>query len=125
MHEGNQFRIRVLLERIFKLLRIDRLAPGVFDDDGFAAGTLHVFDHAAAKHAVAADDYLIAGGHHVDEAKFHADRAGPGDREGQRILRLVGVTQQAFQLFHHLDKNGVEIADRRQAHGGHHARRDF
>ena len=42
---------------------------------GDAAAALDVLDHAAAEHAVAAHDDLVAGRDQVDEAVLHADRA--------------------------------------------------
>src|SRR6185503_11655206 len=63
------------------LLRIDRLAPFVLDQHRRAAAADHVFQHAAAEHAVLAHDHLVAGRDHVDEAVLHADRARARQRE--------------------------------------------
>jgi len=125
VHEGHDADIGVFPERVFQLLRIDRLAPLVLDHNGNAAAALDVFDHAPAEHAVAAHDHLVAGLHHVDETVLHADRARSRYRERQRVLGLVGVAQQRLQLLHHFDENRVEIADGGLAHGGQHARMDF
>ena len=125
MNEGDDTHIGIFFQCIFELLRINRLAPRILDDDRDAAGTLDVLDHAAAKNAVAADDNLVAGCNHVNEAELHANRTGAGHREGQLVFGLVDVTQQALEFFHHLDKNRIEIANRRQAHRRHHARIDF
>ncbi len=125
VHEGDDLRVAVRFERVFQFLRIDGLTPLVLYDHCNAPRALDVLDHAAAEHAVAADDDLVARRHHVDEAVLHADRAGTGHREGQRVLGLVGVAQERLQLFHHLDEDRVEIADRRLAHGRKHARMDL
>ena len=114
MDECHQLGVAVLLERILELLRIARLAPLVFDHDGGAANALHVLDHAATEHAIAHHDDFLARFDHVDKARFHADGAGAGKREGQLIVGLVGIAQQLLELIHHLDKNRVEVADRGQ-----------
>ena len=76
VHEGKDLGIGIGLEGVFDFLRAHRRAPAVFHDHGDAAAALHVLDHAAAEYAVAADDDLVAGADHVDEAHFHAHRAG-------------------------------------------------
>src|SRR5688572_20180182 len=125
VHERHHAYVTIVLERVFELLWIDRIAPGFVDCDRHASATLDVLDHAAAKHAVAAHDHLVTGRNHVDEAVLHADRARPGYREGERIFRLVGVAQQRLQLLHHLDEDRIEITDRGLAHGGEYPRVNF
>ena len=125
VHKRDDARVGVGLERILELLRVDLLAPGILDDDGNAAGALHVLDHATAEHAVAAHDDLVARGDHVHEAVLHPDRARAGHRKGERVLGLERIAQQALELLHHVDEDRVEIADRRQAHRCHDARVDL
>src|SRR5882724_1890128 len=125
VHEGDHADVAVFLERVLELLRIDRRAPFVLDDDGLAPRALDVFDHAPAEHPVPAHDHLVAGANEVDEAVLHSHGTGAGHREGERVLRLIDVAQEPIQLFHHLDEDRIEIADRRLAHGGQHARMDL
>ena len=125
VHEGEHPGIRIGFERVFDFLRAHRGAPAVFHHDRDAAAALHILDHAAAEHAVAADDDLFAGTDHIDEAHLHADRTGAGDRKGQRVVRLERVTQQFLEFFHHLDEHRVEVANGRLAHRREHARMNF
>jgi len=121
VHEGDDLGVLVLLQRILDLVRIHRLAPFVLDHHRHTAAANDVLEHAAAEHAVDAHDDLVARRHHVDEAVLHPDRARAGDGEGQRVLRLVDVTQERLQFLHHVHEDGVEVADRRLAHGRQHA----
>ena len=116
--------IGMLAKGIFNPVRIDRLPPFCFHHYGGSAGPFDVFDHAATEHAVSADDDFVAGGNRIDEAGFHPHRSGTRHREGQCVIRLIGVTQESFQLFHHFDKNRIEIADGGQRHRGQYARID-
>jgi len=125
VHEADDLGVLVLLQRVFELLRVDRVAPLVLDQDRRAAAAHRVFQHAAAEHAVLAHDHLVARGDHVHEAEFHPDRARARQREGERVLRLIDIAQQGLELLHHLDEHRIEIADRRLAHGGQHARVDL
>ncbi len=122
VHEGDDLGVLVLLQRILDLVRIDRFAPPVLDHHRNAAAADDVLEHAAAEHAVDAHDHLVSRRDQVDEAVLHPDRARARDREGKRVLGLVDVAQQRLQLLHHLDEDRVEVADRRLAHGGEHAR---
>ena len=117
MHEGEDLCIRIRLEGVAHLVRIDRRAPGVVDDHRHAAGAFDVFQHTAAEHAVAADDHLVAWLHQVDETHFHPRRAWRRDREGQRVLGLERHAQHGLDLFHQVDERGVEVADGRTCHG--------
>ena len=85
MDEGNNLRIRILFQRVFHFLRINRRSPLVFHDDRYAAAALHVLDHAPAKYTIAAHNHLIPRADHIDETHFHADRTRTGNRESQQI----------------------------------------
>ena len=125
VHERDHAHVRVLLQRVFELVRVYRLAPGILHHDRNPAAALHVLDHAAAEHTVAANDHLVAGRDQVHEAVLHAHRAGAGDRKGQGILGLKGVAEQSLQFLHHFDEDRIEISNGRQAHGRHDARVDL
>ena len=84
LHEGDDLDALVFLQCVLDLLRIDRLAPAVLDDHGHAAHAHDVLEHAPAEHSVHADDHLVTGRDHVDEAELHADGTGAREREGER-----------------------------------------
>ena len=72
MHEAKYFCVRIFLERIFNFIRVNGLAPCVFNDDGHATGTLYVFNHAAAEYTVAPNDDFIAGRYRINKTGFHS-----------------------------------------------------
>ncbi len=117
MDEGENPGVGVGLEGVAHLLRIDRRAPGVVDDDRHAAGALDVFQHAPAEHAVPADDHLVARLHQVDEAHFHPRRPRGRDRKGQRVVGLERHPQHGLDLLHQVDEGRIEVADGRTRHG--------
>ena len=114
--------LRVGLERVFELVRVDRAAPRIVDHDGSAAVALDVLLHAPAEHAVAAHDHRVARLDQVDEAGLHARRARRGHRHGQCVVGLEGIAQQFLHLVHHVDEGRIEMTDGRLGHGRKHAR---
>jgi hypothetical protein len=125
VHERKHARLRVLLQRPRHLVGIDRPAPFVLDENRYTPAALDVLLHAAAEHAVDADHDRVAGLDEIHERGLHAGRAGPGDRDRQRVLGAERVLQQALQIVHHRDELRIEMPDRRPAHGGEHARVDI
>ncbi len=121
MHERDQFRVRVLLQRGIQFLRIDGPAPVIFDDDRFAAQPPDVVRHAAAEHAVPADDDLVAGLHQVDEAGFHAGRPGCGNRNRELVAGPERKLQQRLDFIHEADEFRVQVTHRGPRHGAKHA----
>ena len=111
MYKGNGLGIWVGFEGLFKLVRIDDIAPFVFNHDGCGATTLNIFLHATTEHTVLADDDLVAWLNHVYKTGFHAGRAWRRDRQGQFVFGLEGILQQTFDLFHHADENGIQMAN--------------
>ena len=120
MDEGDDACVRVGLERVLELGRVDRAAPGVLDDDRGAAGALHVLLYAPAEHAVDADHHLVARLHQVDEAGLHARRARRRDRKRELVLGAEGVAQELFELVHHGYELGIQMADGRAREGVEH-----
>jgi hypothetical protein len=118
VHKSHDLRIRVLLQRIFHFLRVDRRAPFVLHHYCRATAALHVFDHTSAKHAIAAHDHFVARVDHVDETHFHSNRAGSRNRERHQVGSLERIPQQALQFFHHVCEYWVEMAERWTGHGG-------
>ena len=92
MNERDDSGVGVFLQCVFHSVRVNGFSPRAFDDDRGAFAAFDVFDHATAKDAVSADDDFVARSDHVDEAAFHANGTGPGDRVGQLVVCLEGIT---------------------------------
>ena len=125
MNKSNQAHVRIGLECVVQLLRADLLTPTVFDHHRHTAATLDIFDHAAAEHAVTAYDHLVPWRNQVYETIFHAHRSGARYRKRERVLGLEDISQQRFEIFHHVDEDRIQIPYCRQAYCSHDARVDF
>ena len=125
MDEGDDLGVRVCLERIFQFLRVNRASPVVLHHYSHTTAAFDVLFHASAKHTVLAHDHFVARLNQIDEAGFHAGRAGCGNRHGQFILRFKRVFQQGFHLVHQVDEQRVQMANSRPRHRGQHARADI
>ena len=71
MDKSQQLGIRIGLEGILYLVRINRLAPFVLDHNGLRTTALHVFFHAPTKNTVLTNDSLVTGLKQVNKAAFH------------------------------------------------------
>ncbi len=117
MHEGQHLGVGMGLERLLHLVRIHRAAPGILHHHRGGATALDVFLHTSTEHAVLTDDGLVARLQQVDEAHLHAGGAGGGDRHGEGIVGLEGITQQVLHLLHHGHEHGIEVTDGGPCHG--------
>jgi hypothetical protein len=125
MHEGKQGCVGIGGKGLFHLGGIHRCAPWIFHDNRHPTATTHILGHALTKHPVDAHHHLVTGADQVHKAGFHPYRTRRGNREGQLVLRLEGVAQQALELIHHADEGRIQVADGGTGHGGQHPRRNI
>ena len=103
---ATSLRIRVLLQRVFELLRIDRLAPFVLDDDRRCRRSARRSRSCGRRtRRCGTRSPCRPGATRLTKQYSMPTEPGPGDRERERVLGLVGVAQQRLQLFHHLDED--------------------
>ena len=124
MYDGDQLRPG-RLQGLRDLPRLDNASPRRFDFMDLRAATRGNVRHAAAKHAVDADDHLIARLDQVDEAKLHARAAGAADGKSHLILGEKNLAEHRLDLFHHPDEHRVQMAHERQRHRLEHGGRDI
>src|SRR5437870_3793280 len=83
---------------------IKDLSPGSFDGGDVGAGPPGHVNHPLTKHAVNADDHLVAGLDQVNDAGLHAGAAGATDRKGENIPRAEESPEHVLSLVHDLQK---------------------
>jgi hypothetical protein len=122
---GDELRLRHLLQRVGHLLRFDDAAPRRLDLRHFRAATLGHVAHARAEHAVDANDDLVPGFDEVHETELHPRAAGAAHGKRHFVLREENLAEHDFDLVHHLHEDRIEMAEERRGHGLEDGRRDI
>jgi hypothetical protein len=124
VHHRHHLGLRVRAQRLGHGVHLDRAAPRDLQRvHGRPVAPGHVLEPPAER-AGDGDDHLVPRFDQVGHAGLHAGAARPGDGQRQRVLRAEHGLQHRARLVHHLQVDGIQVADGGRGQRRQHARRD-